>query len=91
LCRTRSHIHQEDQTTNDGYEKESVPELRPSRIHAQSVWKKSYLKEFISESYFARLSFNLLKEVALMMMRFNAPPIIREYIEGAQNDNEEGC
>jgi hypothetical protein len=26
-----------------------------------------------------------------MMMRFNAPPIIREYIEGAQNDNEEGC
>jgi len=49
VVRTRSHVYQEDQTTNDSYENKLIPIIWPSQVHAQSVWKKSYLNEFISE------------------------------------------
>ena len=87
--RTWSQIYQEDQTTNDGYETSQF-QYTANEFYAQSVWKKSYLKEFISESYLAK-TFNSLEEVTLMMMRLHAPPIIREHIEGAQYDDEERC
>ena len=61
-----------------------------NQFYAQSVWKKSYLKEVISESYLSK-TFNSLKEVTLVMMGLHAPPIIREHIEGAQYDDKERC
>jgi hypothetical protein len=34
---------------------------------------------------------NSLEEIPLVMVRLYAPPIIREHVEDAQNDNKEGC
>lgn len=87
---TWSHVDQEDQTTNNGYERISEACKRNQFCHIQSVWKKSYLQDIVSAAITnLNKSLGLLQEIALMMMGFYAPPIVRENVEDAQNDDKE--
>jgi hypothetical protein len=73
---TRAHIDEQDEATYDGQCLEEVVSADSNNQHLMSQLEYKG---------------NILEEIPLRVRRVHSPPVVREYVEYTQNDNEEDC